>query len=68
MESKFSERSEIEIPEELKHVLKEYSKSLIRSQPEDLLKWSAEYFRAKLKEVNSKKPEEIIQQARCSSF
>ncbi|GFU36199.1 hypothetical protein NPIL_587971 [Nephila pilipes] len=68
MESKFSESAEIEIPNELKYILKEYAKNLIRSQPEDLLKWSAEYFRDKYNSENSKISEEIITQGKCSSI
>lgn len=34
--------SEIEVPEELKYILKEYAKNVIRSQPTDVLQWSAE--------------------------
>ncbi|GBL86964.1 hypothetical protein AVEN_218693-1 [Araneus ventricosus] len=52
-----SGRSDIEVPDELKYIMKEYAKNLIRSQPEDLLQWSAEYFRAKAEEEKLRKSE-----------
>ncbi|GIY42950.1 hypothetical protein CDAR_204441 [Caerostris darwini] len=62
MESKPTAKNEIEIPSDLKYVLKEYAKNLIRSQPEDLLQWSVEYFKAKLNEENLKNLSEIQQE------
>ena len=35
----------IQIPEELPKILKHYTKAAIRTQPSDLLLWSASYFR-----------------------
>ena len=35
----------IQIPEELPKILKNYTKAAIRTQPTDLLLWSAYYFR-----------------------
>ena len=35
----------IQIPEELPKILKNYTKASIRTQPTDLLLWSAYYFR-----------------------
>lgn len=36
---------QIVIPEVLPNILKTYAKSVIRTQPYDLLRWSAAYFR-----------------------
>ncbi|KAF8764606.1 Ropporin-1 like protein [Argiope bruennichi] len=52
-----SARSDIEVPDELKVILKEYAKNLIKSQPEDLVQWSAEYFRTKVEEEKLKESE-----------
>ena len=35
----------IQIPDELPKILKNYTKAAIRTQPTDLLLWSASYFR-----------------------
>ncbi|XP_063706329.1 uncharacterized protein LOC134835383 [Culicoides brevitarsis] len=38
-------REQIAIPEQLPLILKKYAKAVIRTQPYDLLRWSAAYFR-----------------------
>lgn len=38
-------RTSIHIPEKLIPLLKEFTKTVIRQQPEDLLTWSEKYFR-----------------------
>lgn len=38
-------REQIVIPEQLPIILKKYAKAVIRTQPYDLLRWSAAYFR-----------------------
>eukprot|EP00700_Malawimonas_jakobiformis_P000293 EC718169.1.p1 GENE.EC718169.1~~EC718169.1.p1 ORF type:complete len:61 (+),score=7.02 EC718169.1:74-256(+) len=35
---------QINIPEELGDVVKEYTKAVIRAQPADLIEWSAKWF------------------------
>jgi len=42
MERIFS-AEQVPIPEELGDVLKEYTKAVIRAQPQDVLAWSAKY-------------------------
>lgn len=37
--------SSISIPNSLPEILKNYVKAAIRSQPEDIISWSAEYFK-----------------------
>lgn len=37
--------SSITIPDSLPEILKNYVKAAIRSQPEDIISWSAEYFK-----------------------
>lgn len=37
--------SSITIPDSLPQILKNYVKAAIRSQPEDIISWSAEYFK-----------------------
>ena len=39
---------QILVPEELPQILKEFSKEVIRQNPEDLIKFSREYFEMKL--------------------
>ena len=39
---------QIVVPEELPQILKEFSKEVIRTNPEDLVKFSREYFETKL--------------------
>jgi len=34
------------VPESLPEILKKYVKAAIRSQPEDIVSWSAEYFKS----------------------
>lgn len=41
MEELSDDTSKIFVPEELKPILKEYTKSIIRAQPNDLIQWSA---------------------------
>ena len=41
---------QINVPEELPQILKEFSKEVIRQNPEDLIKFCKEYFEAKYKE------------------
>lgn len=36
----------ISIPNSLPEILKNYVKAAIRSQPEDIISWSAEYFKS----------------------
>jgi len=36
----------ITVPENLPEILKKYVKAAIRSQPEDIVSWSAEYFKS----------------------
>jgi len=36
----------IVVPENLPEILKKYVKAAIRSQPEDIVSWSAEYFKS----------------------
>lgn len=40
---------EIHVPENLVTLLKEFTKSVIREQPQDLLTWTELYFREKAK-------------------
>lgn len=44
---------QIKIPPNLPFILKQYAKAAIRTQPYDLLSWSAAYFRAR---ANNKPP------------
>lgn len=37
--------SSINIPDSLSDILKNYVKAAIRSQPKDIISWSAEYFK-----------------------
>lgn len=37
--------SSINVPDGLPEILKNYVKAAIRTQPEDILSWSAEYFK-----------------------
>jgi hypothetical protein len=39
---------QIVVPEELPNILKEFSKEVIRQNPDDLVKFSKEYFEMKL--------------------
>jgi hypothetical protein len=41
---------QIVVPEELPQILKEFSKEVIRQNPDDLVKFGREYFEMKLKE------------------
>ena len=41
---------QIEVPKELPAILKDFSKEVIRSNPKDLVKFSREYFEAKVAE------------------
>lgn len=41
---------QIEVPQELPAILKDFSKEVIRSNPKDLVKFSREYFETKLQE------------------
>jgi hypothetical protein len=40
---------QIVVPEELPQILREFSKEVIRTNPEDLVKFGREYFEMKLK-------------------
>jgi len=39
-----SDDKKVDVPAELPPLLKNYTKAAIRTQPEDLLKWTVEYF------------------------
>ena len=41
---------QIQVPEELPEILKDFSKEVIRSNPSDIVKFSAEYFKRKAAE------------------
>lgn len=41
---------QIEVPQDLPTILKDFSKEVIRSNPKDLVKFSREYFENKLNE------------------
>lgn len=41
---------QIEVPEELPAILKDFSKEVIRTNPKDLIRFSREYFEKKLNE------------------
>ena len=41
---------QIEVPQDLPAILKDFSKEVIRSNPKDLVKFSREYFENKLNE------------------
>ena len=43
----------IQIPQELIPILKEYTKTAIRQQPQDILLWSERYFRTKISSTNT---------------
>jgi len=40
------DRSQIDVPSQLPDLLKDFTKAAIRTQPPDVLAWSASYFRA----------------------
>jgi len=42
--------NQIKIPENLASVLKDYAKAVIKEQPEDIYKFSHEYFKEKVEE------------------
>ena len=44
---------QIVVPEELPQILKEFSKEVIRENPEDVIKFSREYFEIKLNQYNA---------------
>jgi len=44
---------QIEVPQELPAILKEFSKEVIRNNPKDLVKFSRQYFENKLSERNA---------------
>lgn len=44
---------QIEVPQELPAILKEFSKEVIRNNPKDLVKFSRQYFENKLNERNA---------------
>lgn len=44
---------QIEVPQDLPAILKDYSKEVIRSNPKDLVKFSREYFENKMNERNA---------------
>jgi hypothetical protein len=43
---------QIVVPEDLPQILKEFSKEVIRQNPDDLIKFGREYFEMKLKQSN----------------
>ena len=45
---------QIEVPQDLPEILKDFSKEVIRSNPSDLVKFSREYFEQKANETKSK--------------
>ena len=45
---------QIEVPQDLPEILKDFSKEVIRSNPSDLVKFSREYFEQKANESKSK--------------
>ena len=47
---------QIEVPPTLPEILKNFSKEVIRNNPENLIKFSREYFEAKAAEHSRKKP------------
>jgi hypothetical protein len=44
---------QIEVPQDLPAILKDFSKEVIRSNPKDLVKFSREYFENKMNERNA---------------
>jgi hypothetical protein len=44
---------QIQIPPELPDILKQFTKAAIRTQPTDLLVWSAKYTIGRLEETNN---------------
>ena len=46
---------QIEVPQELPAILKDFSKEVIRSNPKDLVKFSREYFEQKCAERDQQK-------------
>ena len=49
---------QIEVPQELPAILKDFSKEVIRSNPKDLVKFSREYFENKMNERKSQSAQE----------
>lgn len=49
---------QISVPEELPAILKNYSKEVIRKNPQDIISFSARYFE-KLQQESKKKPDTI---------
>ena len=44
---------QIEVPEKLPEILKDFSKEVIRSSPQDIISFSREYFEQKAAEQNA---------------
>ena len=50
---------QIEVPQQLPEILKNFSKEVIRNNPEDLVKFSRDYFEAKAAEHARKAPNTV---------
>jgi hypothetical protein len=48
---------QIEVPQDLPAILKDFSKEVIRNNPKDLVKFSREYFENKMNERKSQQPD-----------
>ena len=46
---------QIEVPEDLPTILKDFSKEVIRSNPRDLVRFSREYFERKVQEKSEQR-------------
>ena len=52
---------QIEVPQDLPAILKDFSKEVIRSNPKDLVKFSREYFENKMNERNAPTQPELLE-------